>query len=58
VVYTVEVVDPRDTGGTLAGVVDGAFAETGHTVVYKLMISVVTEPTGQLVTVGAQLVMV
>lgn len=29
-------------------------ADTGHTVVYSVMISVVTCPTGQLVTVGAQ----
>lgn len=34
------------------------FPETGHTVVYKGMVTVVTLPTGQLVTVGAQLVMV
>jgi hypothetical protein len=31
---------------------------TGHTVVYRVMISVVTCPTGQPVTVGAHEVMV
>ncbi len=31
---------------------------TGHQVVYKLIVSVVTLPTGQFVTVGAQEVIV
>lgn len=36
----------------------GAGGETGQTVVYKLLVSVVTEPTGQSVTVGGHEVMV
>lgn len=31
---------------------------TGQTVVYKLLVSVVTEPVGQFLTVAGQLVMV
>ena len=36
----------------------GCDSVTGHTVVETMLVSVVTLPTGQLVTVGAQLVMV
>jgi hypothetical protein len=44
----------------VVGAVTALLAEAGQTVVYKLMISVVTEPSlaGQLVTVGAQDVIV
>ena len=51
-------VDPR--GMDVAGVVAGAEVDsvTGQTVVDNAIVFVVTEPTGQFVTVGAQLVIV
>lgn len=60
----VEVADtdsPAEVAGAAGAVgAEVAASATGHTVVYKLMISVVTEPSraGQLVTVGGQDVIV
>lgn len=65
--YTVDVVyGMTDAGGATGVDVDvvspplPSVSVTGQTVVYRLMISVVTWPSlpGQFVTVGAQLVMV
>jgi hypothetical protein len=55
----VEVTDSGGGGGEYGDFVETtpdevSVAVTGHTVVYREMISVVTCPTGQLVTVGAQ----
>lgn len=45
-----------DTGTTVPGAV--VACDTGQTVVYKLLVSVVTEPVGQFLTVAGQLVIV
>ena len=49
-----------DSYATVEAVTAALLAESGHTVVYKLMISVVTEPilAGQFVMVGTQDVIV
>ncbi len=58
VVYTVDLVYPD--GNTCATVVGAGreIADTGQMVSYKLMVWVVIDPMGQLVTVGGHLVMV
>jgi hypothetical protein len=64
VVYTVEVVKGGGGGADVDVAapppVPVSVSVTGHTVVYRLITSVVTDPilAGQLVTVGAQDVMV
>ena len=60
VMVRVSVVRMVEVDGVADGVTEGeAEAVTGQTVVYREMISVVTEPlAGQEVTVGAQEVMV
>lgn len=54
VVYAVEVVYSVVSGGEFSLSVP----VTGHTVVYRAIVSVVTDPTGQSVIVGAQDVIV
>jgi len=49
--------DPTTTG-VVAGGGGGGEAVTGHTVVETAIMTVVTEPTGQLVTVAGHFVMV
>lgn len=58
-----EVTDSGGGGGKYGDLVEMTLDEvsvaaTGHTVVYNEIISVVTCPTGQFVTVGAQDVIV
>ena len=53
-----DVTDSGGGGGEYVSLDEVSVAVTGHTVVYNEMISVVTWPTGQFVTVGAQDVIV
>ncbi len=58
VVYTVDLVYPCGNNCATVVAAAGGIVDTGQTVSYKLMVWVVTDPMGQLVTVGGHLVMV